>query len=373
MLGYLVARRHRARRRGATGAPTRGRGEVHDGALWGRGAIDMKSQTAAEAVAAAQLARSGWRPARGELKVIAVVDEETGGAARRAVADRAAARRSRASTGCSTRAAARSCRTATAASTASACAEKGTFRFRVRARGRAGHASVPALGGQRAAQARCRRSSGSATGRPGYDVVDGAARACSRRSARTRTTRRRALDAHRGRSSRALAAMLEPTLRRHVRADAHPRRREDQRDPGARRARASTAASRPGWTSDVALARVARAARRRATGSSIEFTEPVVGNRSPIDSPLMDAIAAWVGEHDPGAEAVPTVLPAFTDSPLVPRGVPRLRRLRLLPAAPPDPVRDLAADARRRRAHRRARPRLRRRVLRRPAEEAACR
>src|SRR5215203_826022 len=54
-------------------------GEVHDGALWGRGAIDMKSQTAAEVVAAAELARSGWRPARGELLVLAVVDEEVGG------------------------------------------------------------------------------------------------------------------------------------------------------------------------------------------------------------------------------------------------------------------------------------------------------
>jgi acetylornithine deacetylase/succinyl-diaminopimelate desuccinylase-like protein len=28
----------------------------------------------------------------------------------------------------------------------------------------------------------------------------------------------------------------------------------------------------------------------------------------------MDAITEWIGEQDPGAEAVPTVLPAFTDS-----------------------------------------------------------
>ena len=54
-------------------------GEIHDGYLWGRGALDMKSQTAAEAVAAARLARDGWRPARGALKVFSVVDEETGG------------------------------------------------------------------------------------------------------------------------------------------------------------------------------------------------------------------------------------------------------------------------------------------------------
>src|SRR3954467_8290808 len=53
-------------------------GELRDGFLYGRGTIDMKNQTAAEAVAAARLARSGAR-FKGELKVIAVADEETGG------------------------------------------------------------------------------------------------------------------------------------------------------------------------------------------------------------------------------------------------------------------------------------------------------
>src|SRR3954466_1965235 len=55
-------------------------GEVVDDELWGRGSQDMKSQTAAEVVAAISLAREGWRPAHGELLVIATVDEETGGA-----------------------------------------------------------------------------------------------------------------------------------------------------------------------------------------------------------------------------------------------------------------------------------------------------
>ena len=55
-------------------------GDVADGCLWGRGALDMKSQVAAEIAAAISLARSGWRPARGELLIAAVVDEETGGA-----------------------------------------------------------------------------------------------------------------------------------------------------------------------------------------------------------------------------------------------------------------------------------------------------
>src|ERR1700726_1830500 len=57
-----------------------GSGELADGFLWGRGALDMKSQVAAEVAAAASLARSGWRPAAGELLIAAVVDEETGGA-----------------------------------------------------------------------------------------------------------------------------------------------------------------------------------------------------------------------------------------------------------------------------------------------------
>jgi len=46
----------------------------------------------------------------------------------------------------------------------------------------------------------------------------------------------------------------------------------------------------------------------------IEFTEQVVGNRSPVASELMDVIGAWVAEHDPGARVVPVVLPGFTDS-----------------------------------------------------------
>src|SRR3954469_7334405 len=48
-----------------------------DGWLWGRGAIDMKNEVAARAVAMAELARAGFRP-RGDLWLIAVADEEDG-------------------------------------------------------------------------------------------------------------------------------------------------------------------------------------------------------------------------------------------------------------------------------------------------------
>ena len=40
----------------------------------------------------------------------------------------------------------------------------------------------------------------------------------------------------------------------------------------------------------------------------------MAGNRSPIATPLMDAISGWIAEQDPGAEVVPVILPGFTDS-----------------------------------------------------------
>ena len=118
------------------------------------------------------------------------------------------------------------------------------------------------------------------------------------------------------------------------------------------------------------MARV-REALGDTDGVEVEFLEEVVGNSSPVESPLMDAIRDWVGEAEPGAEVVPTVLPAFTDSRWFRDGVPRLRRLRLLPAPAHDAVRHLAADPWRRRADRRPRPRLRGELLPRAAEEAA--
>jgi acetylornithine deacetylase/succinyl-diaminopimelate desuccinylase-like protein len=52
-------------------------GEVRGTELWGRGALDMKGQVAAEAVAIASLAREGFEPA-GDLVFAACADEEVG-------------------------------------------------------------------------------------------------------------------------------------------------------------------------------------------------------------------------------------------------------------------------------------------------------
>src|SRR3954467_4245943 len=53
-------------------------GELRDGCVWGRGALDMKSQVAAEIAAACSLAEEGWRPESGELLVVVTADEEAG-------------------------------------------------------------------------------------------------------------------------------------------------------------------------------------------------------------------------------------------------------------------------------------------------------
>jgi acetylornithine deacetylase/succinyl-diaminopimelate desuccinylase-like protein len=52
-------------------------GAIEEGCIWGRGALDMKSQVAASAVAMATLAREGFQPA-GDLVFAATADEEVG-------------------------------------------------------------------------------------------------------------------------------------------------------------------------------------------------------------------------------------------------------------------------------------------------------
>lgn len=52
-------------------------GDLADDHVWGRGALDMKNQVAASAVALASLAREGFKPA-GDLVFVASADEEVG-------------------------------------------------------------------------------------------------------------------------------------------------------------------------------------------------------------------------------------------------------------------------------------------------------
>jgi acetylornithine deacetylase/succinyl-diaminopimelate desuccinylase-like protein len=283
-------------------------GETRDGFLWGRGALDMKSQTAAEVVAAATLARSGWRPAKGELKVIAVVDEEVGGrlGAQWLTEQRPDLARvdwlvnegggplvpygdRRFYPVC--------------------CAEKGTFRFTVKARGKAAHAAIPGFGDNallKLAPVVTRLGEQQSA----YDVMD-EPRALLEALGEDASDPETAIHHIREIEPR-LAAMVDPTLRvtavptRIFASDkinvipAHAELQVDCRVP-------------PGMEGEATLRRVHELVGE-GDGLEIAFMEQVVGNRSPIDTPLMDAIRSWIDEHDPGAELVPGVLPAFTDS-----------------------------------------------------------
>ena len=282
-------------------------GEVHDGAVWGRGAIDMKSQTAAEVVAAAHLARDGWRPPRGELKLISVVDEETGG---RLGAQWLTEQRPDAAhvDWLVNEGAGAVMPYGDRRLYGVCCAEKGTFRFRVRARGRAGHASVPALA-DNALLKLLPALERIGTGRAAYDVVDEAReflRAIGEDPADPdgAVTRMRAIEPR-------LAAMLEPTLG----ATFAPTLISAGEKINVIPARAEFAVDcrlPPGLDRDVAQRR-AHELLGDADGLEIELTESIVGNRSPIATPLMEAIGDWVRAADPDGDAVPVVMPAFTD------------------------------------------------------------
>ena len=282
--------------------------ETQDGFLYGRGALDMKDQTAAEIVAAATLAREGWRPAKGELKVISVSDEETGGrlGAQWLTEERPDLARVdwllNEGGGAVIPYGDRRLYPV-------ACAEKGTFRFTVRAHGVAAHASVPGIGDNALLKlAPVITRIGERT--TGFDVVP-ELRLLLEALGEDPDDPQQALDNVR-RTEPRFAALLEPTLR----VTAVPTRVSASEKINVIPARAELQVDGrmpPGMDGEVTLRRV-RELVGDADDVEIEVMEEVVGNRSAVDTPLMDAIRDWVGERDEGAEAVPSVLHAFTDS-----------------------------------------------------------
>ena len=161
--------------------------EIRDGYLYGRGTIDMKNQTAAEAVAAATLARRGAKFG-GTLKVIAVPDEETGGVlGAKWITEN---RPDLSKVDYLLNEGAGAVMPFGDRRLYGVCvAEKGTFRFNLRTSGTAAHASVPGLAQERPARARpadhqARRRAGPASTSPRPPTR------CSRRSAGRPRTRR---------------------------------------------------------------------------------------------------------------------------------------------------------------------------------------
>ena len=282
-------------------------GELAEGFLWGRGALDMKSQVAAEVAAATSLARSGWRPACGELLIAAVADEETGGSLGAQWITEKHPEKVRCDLlineggGARFEYGGRRCYGV-------CCAEKGVFRFTVTTSGVAGHASMPGMGENALLKMApvlerlaARQPSYQLTSEPqallrgiGEDPGDAAGS----------IARLRAADAR-------LATLFEPMMgvtftptriKASEKINVIPSRAElkvDCRVP-------------PGLGEAEALQAITEVLGE--DGFKIDFTERIVGNRSPMQSPLMDTITAWIDERDPGAEVVPLILPGFSDS-----------------------------------------------------------
>ncbi|HEY7073799.1 MAG TPA: M20/M25/M40 family metallo-hydrolase [Solirubrobacteraceae bacterium] len=281
--------------------------EVRDGAMYGRGALDMKSQTAAEAVAAARLARGGGLE-RGELKVFSVADEETGGTlgAKWLTEEHPDLARCdyliNEGAGCVMPVGDRRLYGV-------CCAEKGTFRLALRTRGTAGHASTPGIA-ENALLKLAPVIERLGSRRPRADLTD-EPRALLTALGEDPSDPDAAVERLRE-VEPFLAAVFDATLRVTLaptmvsaseKINVIPARAElrvDCRTP-------------PGMEAEATLARV-REVLGDADGVQLEFLEQVVGNRSPLESPLMEAIDGWVADHDPGARTVPVVLPAFTDS-----------------------------------------------------------
>ncbi|MGA2011944.1 MAG: M20/M25/M40 family metallo-hydrolase, partial [Solirubrobacteraceae bacterium] len=284
-------------------------GELADGFLWGRGALDMKSQVAAEAAAGAALARRGWRPAQGALKLVFVSDEETGG-------DLGAhwltdthpdlvrcdmllnegggevfSYGGRRHYGV-------------------CCAEKGIFRFTVTALGAAGHASLPRTGDN--ALLKLAPVLAALAAAPQSFAITEAPAALLRGLGEDPDDPASAM-AHLEATDQRLRTLIEPMFGVTLTPTMASASEKINVIPSRARIRVDCRVP-PGLGEAAARARIAEVIGEETEQLRIDFTEQVTGNASPVDTPLMDAIAAWVAANDPGADAVPTILPGFSDS-----------------------------------------------------------
>ena len=281
-------------------------GELVDGVVWGRGALDMKGEVAASAVALATLAREGWRGS-GDLVFVAAADEEVGDefGLRWLVQAHPDAVRTDFSVNegagervelggkvlylCST-------------------AEKMSSPFALRVHGRSGHASMPAIADNalvKAAPLVARLGEFAVEPQLIPEVEGFLAVLLGEVPAADE-----ALAAANGVSPVA-GELVEPLLAMTVSpTKAHA---SDKRNviPALCEITVDTRLL-PGQTPAEAEATI-----RAWLGEGdyeLVNTEAQGGTRSPIGGPLWDAVASFVEEEEPGAQAAPMCVAGFTDS-----------------------------------------------------------
>jgi acetylornithine deacetylase/succinyl-diaminopimelate desuccinylase-like protein len=281
-------------------------GELVDGEVWGRGALDMKGQVAAEAVAFASLAREGFRP-RGDLIFCATADEEVGAdfglawlcrehpeavrcdfAINEGAGDRVVLG-GRAFYLCST-------------------AEKMTSPFLLRVRGRSGHAATPGIADNALVKAGpLLERLGALRPAPRLEpevvaFLEGVLGEVPR--AEEALDRARAFDPL---AAEVIEPLLGPTFSPTM---AHASDKQNVIPALAE----ITVDCRllPGQSQAEAESLV-----REALGDGdydLEFLKGDGGTRSPLQTPLWDAVDSFVREVEPDARALPMCVAGFTDS-----------------------------------------------------------
>jgi acetylornithine deacetylase/succinyl-diaminopimelate desuccinylase-like protein len=282
-------------------------GELRDGEIWGRGALDMKGQVAAEAVAIASLAREGFEPA-GDLIFCATADEEVGagfGAAWLCEAHPDAVR----------------CdylinegsgdRVELGGNPFYLCSvsEKMSAPFRVRVRGRSGHASMPSIADNALVKAAPLIEKLDAY-EPEQKLIPEVEALIETVTGERPTSPEQVLESARA-VSPLLAEMVEPLLSMTLSPTMASASLKRNVIPAICDI---TVDSRllPGTTPDEQQAIV-----REVLGDGdyeLEVLEAHGGTRSEIRTPLWDAVSSWVESTDPGAKPAPVCVAGFTDS-----------------------------------------------------------
>jgi acetylornithine deacetylase/succinyl-diaminopimelate desuccinylase-like protein len=280
-------------------------GELRDGEVWGRGALDMKGHAAAAAVALAVLAREGFEP-DGDVIFAATADEEVGdgfGLPWLCEAHPEAVR----ATWCINEGGGDRIELGGRAIYLCATSEKASAPFRLRVRGRGGHASTPAIGDSALVKAarlveRLAELRLPATLTPETQAL---VTALLPASPPEQALERLAADAPRA------AAMIEPMLRTTVSPTQIVASTRRNVIPAVCEITCDCRLLPGVAPTDVEAELVAQLG---PDGYELEWIEHVGGSRSSLDTPLWAAVEGFVQQDEPGAAVVPILLPGFTDS-----------------------------------------------------------
>jgi len=290
-------------------------GDVVDGFVQGRGGQDMKDQVATEVAAAAHLARSGWRPERGELKVIVAADEELGAhlGARwlceehpeKVYADFVVNEGGGALFEIEGR-----------RFYPVSLGEKGVFRFILRAKGRAGHGSVPSLGDN--ALLRLAPAISRLVEQPPLEPAPAGIEFLQATTGRDIDLDNpgdlvAALAELRRVAPQAAAYMAEPMLRVTLVPTMIEASAADNVIPAVAEVVVDCRVP-PGLGEEHVREQIVGVLGTLDPNIEIEFQDKTVGNDSPYESELAEAIREWLAEVDPEATLVPDVMPGFSDS-----------------------------------------------------------